>query len=112
MCIDYRNLNKVSPKDDIPLPHIDVLIDRTVGHEMMSFMDRFSGYNQIKMSIEDHEKIAFTTPWCTFCYKVIPFGLKNSGAIYQRAMTALFNDMINKEMEVYVNNMIVKFQYR
>ncbi len=78
----------------------------------MSFMDGFSGYNQIKMSIEDHEKTAFTTPWGTFCYKVMPFGLKNARATYQRAMTALFHDMINKEMEVYVDDMIVKSHHR
>ncbi len=112
MCIDYRDLNKASPKDDFPLPHIDVLIDDTVRHEMMSFMDGFSSYNQIKMSIEDHEKTAFTTPWGTFYYKVMPFGLKNVGATYQRAMTALFHDMINKEMEVYVDDMIVKSHHR
>lgn len=82
MCIDYRDLNKASPKDDFPLPHIDVLIDSTARHEMMSFMDRFLGYNQIKMSEKDHEKAAFTTPWGTFCYKVMSFGLKNAGATY------------------------------
>ena len=62
MCIDYRDLNKASPKDDFPLPHIDVLIDSTAGHKMMFFMDGFSGYNQIKMAVEDREKTAFTTP--------------------------------------------------
>lgn len=108
MCIDYRDLNKASPKDDFPLPHIDVLIDSTTGHEMMSFMDGFSGYNQIKMVMEDQEKTAFTTPWGTFCCKVMPFGLKNARATYQRAMTALFHDMIHQEMEVYVDDMIVK----
>lgn len=112
MCIDYRDLNKASPKDDFPLPHIYVLIDSTVEHKMMSFIDGFSGYNQIKMSIEDHEKTAFTTPWGTFCYKVMPFGLKNVGATYQWAMTALFHDMINKEMEVYVDDMIVKSRHK
>ena len=62
MYIDYRDLNKASPKDDFPLPHIDVLIDSTAGHEMMSFMDGDSRYNQIKMAVEDREKTAFTTP--------------------------------------------------
>ena len=110
MCIDYRNLNKASPKDDFPLPHIDLLVDSTAGHEMMSFMDGFSGYNQIHMAEEDMEKTSFITPWGVFCYRVMPFGLKNAGATYQRAMTALFHDMMHKEIEVYVDDMIVKSQ--
>ena len=79
MCIDYRDLNKASPKDDFPLPHIDVLVDNTAQHTFFSFMDGFSGYNQIKMAEEDMEKTTFITPWGTFCYKVMPFGLKNIG---------------------------------
>src|ERR1051325_10829394 len=94
MCVDYRDLNKASPKDDFPLPHIDVLVDNTAQHKVFSFMDGLSGYNQIKMAPEDMEKTTFVTQWGTFCYKVMPFGLKNAGAIYQRAMVALFNDMI------------------
>lgn len=104
----YRDLNKASPKDDFPLPHIDVLVDNTATHSMFSFMDGFSGYNQIKMAPEDKQKTSFTTHWGTYCYKVMPFGLKNAGATYQRAMTALFHDMIHKEMEVYVDDMIAK----
>jgi len=83
MFIDYKDLNKASPKKDFPLPHIDVLIDSTTGHEMMSFMDGFSSYNQIKMSIKDRKKTAFSTPWGIFCYKVMHFGLKNTWATYQ-----------------------------
>ena len=62
MCIDYRDLNKASPKDNFPLPHIDVLVDNTVGHKMFSFMDGFSGYNQIRLVEEDMEKTSFITP--------------------------------------------------
>jgi len=69
-------------------------------------MDGFSGYNQIKMALEDMEKKTFVTLWGTFCYKVMSFGLKNVGATYQRAMVALFHDMMNKEIEVYVVDMI------
>jgi hypothetical protein len=87
MCVDYRDLNKASPKDDFPLPHIDMLVDNTAKFSVFSFMDGFSGYNQIKMAPEDMEKTSFITPWGTFCYKVMPFGLKNAGATYQRAMT-------------------------
>ncbi|WJX67858.1 hypothetical protein P8452_52291 [Trifolium repens] len=110
MCVDYRDLNRASPKDDFPLPHIDVLVDNTAQYSVFSFMDGFSGYNQIKMAPEDMEKTTFITPWGTFCYKVMPFGLKNAGATYQRAMVTLFHDMIHKEIEVYVDDMIAKSQ--
>ena len=108
MCVDYRDLNRASPKDDFPLPHIDVLVDNTTQYSVFSFMDGFSGYNQIKMAPEDMEKTTFITPWGTFCYKVMPFGLKNAGATYQRAMVTLFHDMIHKEIECYVDDMIAK----
>ncbi|KAI5430834.1 hypothetical protein KIW84_035096 [Lathyrus oleraceus] len=83
MCVDYRDLNRVSPKDDFPLPHINILVDNTAQFSVFSFMDGFSGYNQIKMAPEDMEKTTFITPWGTFCYKVMLFGLKNAGATYQ-----------------------------
>ncbi|XP_040940645.1 uncharacterized protein [Gossypium hirsutum] len=108
MCLDYRDLNKASPKDNFPLPHIDTLVDNTAGYSLFSFMDGFSGYNQIKMHSEDMEKTMFITLWETFCYKVIPFGLKNAGATYQKAMVTLFHDMMHKEIEVYVDDMIAK----
>ncbi|KAE8681343.1 Detected protein of unknown function [Hibiscus syriacus] len=110
MCIDYRDLNKASPNDNFPLPHIDTLVDNTAGNNYFSFMDGFSGYNQIKMHPEDMEKTTFVTMWGTYCYKVMPFGLKNAGATYQRAMMTLFHDMMHKEIEVYVDDMIVKAQ--
>ena len=112
MCVDFRDLNKACPKDDFPLPHIDVLVDSTAGHALLSFMDGFSGYNQIKMAPEDMEKTSFITQWGTYCYKVMPFGLKNAGATYQRAATTLLHDMIHKEVEVYVDDMIVKSKDR
>ncbi|XP_039012179.1 uncharacterized protein LOC120141335, partial [Hibiscus syriacus] len=108
MCVDYRDLNRASPKDNFPLPHIDTLVDNTAGNSLFSFMDGFSGYNQIKMNPEDMEKTTFVTMWGTFCHKVMPFGLKNAGATYQRAMVTLFHDMMHKEIEVYVDDMIVK----
>ncbi|KAG8488615.1 hypothetical protein CXB51_016573 [Gossypium anomalum] len=108
MCVDYRDLNKASPKDNFPLPHIDTLVNNTAGYSLFSFMDGFSGYNQIKMHPEDKEKTTFVTMWGTFCYKVMPFGLKNAGATYQRAMVTLFHDMMHKEIEVYVDDMIAK----
>jgi len=108
MCVDYRYLNRASPKDDFPLPHIDILVDNTTKFSLFLFMDGFSGYNQIKMAPEDIENTTFITPWGTFCYKVMSFGLKNVEATYQRAMVTFFHDMIHKEIEVYVDDMIVK----
>ncbi|XP_039682906.1 uncharacterized protein [Medicago truncatula] len=108
MCVDYRDLNKASPKDNFPLPHIDVLVDNTAKCKVFSFMDGFSGYNQIRMAPEDREKTSFITPWGAFCYVVMPFGLINAGATYQRGMTKIFHDMIHKEIEVYVDDMIIK----
>nr|KYP75603.1 Transposon Ty3-G Gag-Pol polyprotein [Cajanus cajan] len=110
VCVDYRDLNRPSPKDDFPLPHINVLVDNTSTNTVFSFMDGYSGYNQIKMAIEDQEKTSFITPWGTFCYRVMPFGLRNVGATYQRAMVTLFHDMIHKEVEVYVDDMIDKLK--
>ena len=82
MCVDYRDLNRASPNDNFPLPHIDTLVDNTATSSLFSFMDGFSGYNQIKMAPEDIEKTTFITLWGTFCYKVMSFGLKNAGATY------------------------------
>ena len=108
VCVDFRDLNKASPKDDFPLPHIDTLVDSTVGNPMLSFIDGFSGYNQILMALEDMEKTSFITEWGTYCYRVMPFGFKNAGATYQRAATTLFHDMMHRDVEVYVDDMIVK----
>ena len=106
--MDFRDLNKACPKDDFPLPYIDVLVDNTVGSALMSFMDGFSGYNQIKMAPKDMTKTTFTTKWTILCYIVMAFGLKNAGAIYQRMAIAFLYDMMNDEVEVYVDDMIVK----
>ena len=82
ICVDFRDLNRACPKDDFPLPSIDLLIDATAGHQMFSFMDGFCGYNQIKMDPEDALYTAFRTPIGVFYYTVMPFGLKNTGATY------------------------------
>ncbi|RDY09552.1 hypothetical protein CR513_06056, partial [Mucuna pruriens] len=103
-----RDLNRASLKDNFPFPHIDVLVDNTAQHAFFSFMDGFSGYNQILMAEEDWEKTTFVTLWRTFCYEVMSFGFKNIGATYQRAMVTLFHDMMQKEIEVYVDDMIAK----
>jgi hypothetical protein len=86
VCVDYTSLNKHYPKDPFPLPRIDQIIDLTAGCERLSFLDTYSGYNQIKSKKEDEEKTAFITPYGMFCYQGMPFGLKNAGATYQRMM--------------------------
>jgi len=83
-------------------------MDNTTSFALFSFVDGFSGYNQIKMALEDMEKMAFITLWGTFYYKVMSFGLKNVGETYQPTMVALFHDMMHKEIEVYVDDMIAK----
>ena len=102
MCVDFQDLNKASPKDDFPLPYIALLL----------VMDGFLAYNQIKMGREDMEKTSFITPWGTYCYKVMPFGFKNACATYQHDVTTLLHDLIHKEVEVYVDDMIVKSKDR
>jgi hypothetical protein len=108
MCMDFTDLNKACPKDSFPLPRIDALVDSTSGYESLSFMDAFSGYNQILMHPEDREKTAFITDRGLYCYKVMPFGLKNAGATYQRLVNKMFQAQIGKNMEVYVDDMLVK----
>ena len=107
-CVDFTDLNKVCPKDSFPLPRIDQLVDSTTKHKLLKFMDAFSGYNQIKMDEKDQEKIAFITSQGIYCYKVMPFKLKNAGATYQRLGNKMFNKQICKNMEVYVDDMLVK----
>ena len=111
VCIDFRDLNKASPpKDDFPLPHIDMLVDITIGHSMLSSMDGFYGYNKIMMALEDMEKTSFIIEWGTYLYRVMPFGLKNVGATYQRVATTMLQDIMHIDVEVYVDDMIVKSQ--
>ena len=100
------------PKDDFPLPYIDVLVDNMAGSALMSFMDSFMGYNQIKIVSKDMTKITFTTEWGIYCYTIMLIQLKNAGATYQRMAIALLHDMMHNEVEVYVDDMIVKSKDR
>lgn len=106
--MDYQDLNKDSPKDDFPLPNIHIFIDNYAKHELESFVDCIAGYHQILMHEEDAENTTFTIPWGVYCYKVMPFYIKNAGATYMKAMMTYFHDMIHKEIEVYVNDVIIK----
>ena len=91
MCVDFTDLNKACLKDSYPLPRIDQLVDSTTGHQLLSFTDAFSGYNQINMDEADQEKTSFITSQGLFCYKVMPFSLKNAGATYQRLVNHMFH---------------------
>ena len=90
MYVDFVNLNRACPKDSYPFPRVDVLVDSTTQHQSLSFMDAFSGYNQIRMDETDQEKTSFVTSQGLFCYKVMPFGLKNASVTYQRLMNKMF----------------------
>ena len=108
LCIDFANINKACPKDSFPLPRIDLIVDATTGHELLSFMDAFSSYNQISMDPDYQEKTSFVTMQGTYCYRVMPFGLKNIEAIYQRLVNQMFQKQISVTMEVYIDDMLVK----
>ena len=97
--VEFRDLNNACLKDEFPLPISELMIDATTGYEAISFMDGSSGYNQICMSPKDEELTAFRTPKGIYCYKVMPFGLKNAGATYQRAMQNIFDDLLHKNVE-------------
>ena len=108
LCIDFTDVNLAYPKDSFPLPRIDLIMDATAGHELLSFMDAFSGYNQMRMDPNDQEKMSFITRQGTYCYQVIPFWLKNVGATYQRLVNKMFQKQIGTSMEVYIEDMLVK----
>ena len=108
MCVDFIDLNQTYPKDSFPLPRIDQLVDSIARHKLLTFMDAFSGYNQIQMAKEDQEKTAFITSQGLYCYKVMPFGLKNTGATYQKLVNQMFKKQIWRNVKVYVDGMLVK----
>ena len=108
MCVDFTDLNKVCPKDPFPIPEIDQLVDATVSHRWMSFLDVFQGYHQIPLALDDQEKTAFVTPIRNYHYRVMLFGLKNAGSIYQRMMTRTFESQLGKNIEIYIDDMVVK----
>ena len=108
VCLDFTDLNKACPKDPFPMPKIDQLVDATVGHPRMSFLDAFQGYHQIPLALDDQEKTAFVTPIENYHYKVMPFGLKNAGFTYQRMMTRMFESQLGKNIKIYMDDMVVK----
>ena len=108
VCMDFTNLNKACPKDHFPMPRIDQLVDATVGHPRMSFLDVFQGCHQIPLALDNQEKTVFVTPIGNYYYKVMPFGLKNAGFTYQWMITKMFEPLLGMSIEVYVDNMVVK----
>jgi len=112
MCVDFTDLNKACLKDSYPLPSIDALVDSASGCKMLSFLDAFLGYNQIKIHPRDESKTKFMTETCNYCYKVMPFGLKNAGATYQRLMDKVLAPMLGRNVHAYVDDMMVTSQER
>ena len=108
VCVDFIDLNKAYPKDPFPLPRIDQLVDATVGHPRMSFLNAFQGYHEIPLTLDDQEKTSFVTLVGNYHYKVMPFGLKNAGSTYQRMMTKMFEAQMDKNIKVYIDDMVVK----
>ncbi|GKV24229.1 hypothetical protein SLEP1_g33864 [Rubroshorea leprosula] len=108
MCIDYTNLNQACPKDCYPMPSIDKLVEAASGNERLSLLDAYSGYHQVPMAPEDEEKTSFYAGDEIYCYVMMPFGLKNAGATYQKMVTIVFRAQIGKNLEVYVDDIVVK----
>jgi hypothetical protein len=108
MCIDYTNLNKHCPKDPFPLPRIDQVVDSTAGSVLLCFLDCYSGNHQIALHPDDEDKTAFITPHNIYCYKVMTCGLKNDGATYQKAIQKCLKTQIGKNVEAYVDDVVVK----
>ncbi|GJS44497.1 reverse transcriptase domain-containing protein [Tanacetum coccineum] len=108
MCVDFKDLNKACPKDGYPLPEIDWKVESLCGFPFKCFLDAYKGYHQIQMAEEDEEKTAFITNQGIFCYTKMPFGLRNAGATYQRLVDKTFHEKIGRNLEVYVDDLVIK----
>nr|GEZ69242.1 reverse transcriptase domain-containing protein [Tanacetum cinerariifolium] len=107
VCIDYRKLNDAIRKDHFPLSFMDQMLERLAGNEFYCFLDGFSGYFQILINPPDQEKTTFTCPYGTFAYRRMPFGLCNAPGTFQRCIMAIFHDMLEKTMEVFMDDFLV-----
>ena len=103
VCIDCRKLNADTRKDHFPLPSVDQRLERVTGHEFYCFLDGYSGYNQIEITLEDQEKTTFTCPFGTFAFRKMPFGLCNAPRTFQRCMMRIFSDMIEHILEIFID---------
>ncbi|GJU79929.1 reverse transcriptase domain-containing protein [Tanacetum coccineum] len=108
MCVDFKDLNKSCPQDGYPLPEIDWKVESLCGYPLKCFLDAYKGYHQIKMAEGDEEKTAFIMSQGIFCYTKMPFGLKNVGATYQRLVDRAFQKQIGRNLEVYVDDLVIK----
>ena len=104
VCIDYRKLNAGSRKDHFPLPFVDQMLERVVGHEFYFFLDGYSRYNQIEIALEDQEKTTFTCLFGTFAFKKMPFELCNAPGTFQQCMIGIFSDMIEHILEIFMDD--------
>jgi hypothetical protein len=107
LCIDFQNLNKVSLKDNYPLPKMDHILQRVVGSSRISLLEGFSSYNKVLVHLDDQDKTDFTTPWGTFMYVKMPFGLMNAGATFERAMDITFVEELGKFIVIYLDDVTV-----
>ena len=110
VCVDYKKLNAQTVKDPFPLPFTDMMLDEVAGHQMYNFMDGYSGYNQLALALEDREKTTFITEWGAFMYLVMPFGLCNAPATFQRCMMVIFADFLHKFLAIFVDDFTVYSQ--
>nr|GEV13399.1 reverse transcriptase domain-containing protein [Tanacetum cinerariifolium] len=111
VCIDYRKLNEATRKDHFPLPFMDQMLERLAGNQYYCFLDGFSGYFQIPINLKDQEEATFTCPYEMFSYRRMPFGLCNAPGTFQRCIVAIFHDMIEKTMEVFMEDFSVFENY-
>ena len=107
MCVDYIKLNTTTRKDHYPLPFIDQMLDKLVGHPHYCFLDGYSRYNQISIAPEDQEKTTFTYPYDTFAFRRMPFGLCNAPATFQRCMMSMFSDLVEEAKEIFMGDFSV-----
>ncbi|CAN6333558.1 unnamed protein product [Urochloa humidicola] len=111
MCIDFTSLNKACPKDDFPLPCIDQIMDSTSGSARLCFMDTYSGYHQVWMAEDDEAHTNFITPFGTYCYVRMLFGLRNAGATFARLVQIVFEAQVGRNLEAYVDDIVVKSKH-
>src|SRR5438128_6032724 len=112
MCVDYTDLNKACSKDPFRLPRIDQVVDSTAGSELLCFLDAYSGYHQASLAESDCIKTSFITLFGAYCYIAMPFGLKNAGATYQRAMQRCLHDQLRRYVEAYVDDLVMNSQVK